>query len=86
MVDPSKANWRKSSRSGTNGCVEVAFGHDCVAVRDSKNRQGPVLIFTFDEWTSFLGGVRHGEFDCPKVNSSAMGSVRHVRRGGVESA
>jgi hypothetical protein len=63
MVDLSTASWRKSTRSGDNGCVEVAFVGDRVAVRDSKDPGGPVLVFTAHEWASFLGGVRDGEFE-----------------------
>jgi hypothetical protein len=63
MADLSTARWRKSSRSTNNGCVEVAFVGDRVAVRDSKDPGGPVLLFTAHEWASFLGGVRDGEFD-----------------------
>jgi hypothetical protein len=64
-VDLSAAVWRKSTRSGPNcdNCVEVAFVPEAVAVRDSKNPTGPVLIFTADEWDAFVGGARHGEFD-----------------------
>jgi hypothetical protein len=63
MVDLSSAIWRKSSRSGTNGCVEVAFVDGQVALRDSKDRPGPVLLFTSHEWTAFLAGARDGEFE-----------------------
>jgi hypothetical protein len=63
MVDLSTATWRKSTRSGANGCVEVAFVQGQVAVRDSKQRGGPVLVFTAHEWAAFLSGVRAGEFD-----------------------
>lgn len=59
----SGAAWRKSSRSGTNACVEVAVIDGKVAVRDSKDRGGPVLEFTPLEWDAFVGGVRDGEFD-----------------------
>jgi hypothetical protein len=62
-VDWSRAAWRKSTRSGTNGCVEVALVDNKVAVRDSKDRGGPVLVFTAHEWEAFVGGVRSGEFD-----------------------
>lgn len=56
--------WRKSTRSGVNGnCVEVVILKDAVAVRDSKDPTGPALIFTPEEWTAFIGGVRDGEFD-----------------------
>ncbi len=69
MADLSRAAWRKSTRSGFDGCVEVAFVDDGqVAVRDSKDRTGPVLTFTPVEWQAFLGGVYNGEFD---VNASA---------------
>jgi hypothetical protein len=57
--------WTKSSHSFGNGdCVETAplpGGH--VAVRDSKDKAGPVLLFTPSEWRAFVGGVKGGEFD-----------------------
>lgn len=59
--DLSRAAWRKSSRSGGNGgqCVEVARNlPGIVAVRDSKHRDGPVLIFATHEWQSFISGVK----------------------------
>jgi prepilin-type processing-associated H-X9-DG protein len=63
MLDLSRAQWRKSTRSAYNGCVEVAFVDGHVAVRDSKDRQGPVLLFSAAEWQAFIGGTRDGEFD-----------------------
>jgi hypothetical protein len=64
-VDLGRAEWRKSSRSGpfTDNCVEVAFVDDAIAVRDSKNPTGPVLIFTASEWDAFVDGAKDGEFD-----------------------
>ena len=57
--------WRKSSYSGTNGCVEVERlpDGDGVLVRDSKRLSSPTLYFTMHEWRAFLAGVRGGEFD-----------------------
>jgi hypothetical protein len=58
-------NWRKSSRSGGgDNCVEVAFAPDgTVAVRHSKNPDGPILVYTRSEWVAFTGGVHDGEFE-----------------------
>ncbi len=46
-VDLSRARWRKSSFSGGGGsnCVEVADAGQVIAVRDSKDAPGPVLVF-----------------------------------------
>lgn len=47
-MDLSNATWRKASRSGENGgdCVELADAAGVVAVRDSKDPDGPVLLLT----------------------------------------
>jgi hypothetical protein len=53
--------WRRSSYSGNGGgnCVEVAPNlPGGVAVRDSKDPDGPVLIISQDEWASFIIRVR----------------------------
>jgi hypothetical protein len=63
--DLTTAVWRKSSYSnGTGGsCVEVADHFPgVVPVRDSKDPEGPALVFTADAWTSFVDAVRTGEF------------------------
>jgi Domain of unknown function (DUF397) len=66
VADLTGAVWRKSTRSGGNGgdCVEVADNlPGVVAVRDSKDPNGPALTFTPSEWKAFIGGVHDGEFD-----------------------
>jgi hypothetical protein len=62
-MDLSSAEWHKSKLSGSNGCVEVAIQADGVALRDAKDRNGPVLVFSRTEWDAFLGGVKAGQFD-----------------------
>jgi hypothetical protein len=64
-VNTAGAVWRKSSRSGpySDNCVEVAFVGGAIAMRDSKDPDGPVLVFTPDEWNAFVGGTKDGEFD-----------------------
>ena len=57
----SRAVWRKSTFSNGSGgnCVEVARNlPGIVAVRDSKNPNGPVLIVSRDEWASFIAHLR----------------------------
>ncbi|WP_371478798.1 DUF397 domain-containing protein [Kitasatospora sp. NBC_00315] len=60
LVSPFK----KSSYSGQGGeCVEaartVAKGQ---AVRDSKDPEGPMLLFSADAWSAFVAGIKAGEF------------------------
>ncbi|GAA4924240.1 DUF397 domain-containing protein [Actinoplanes utahensis] len=63
-LDLNGAKWQKSSRSGAAGhCVEAANAGEGIAVRDSKNPAGGVLIFTSAEWDAFLAGAKDGEFD-----------------------
>ncbi|AEW93614.1 MULTISPECIES: DUF397 domain-containing protein [Streptomycetaceae] len=62
--DLTSAQWRKSSYSTDTGgdCVEVAALPSTVAVRDSKNPDGPALTFTPEAFTAFLSAVTDGEF------------------------
>ena len=63
-LDLTRAAWHKSTRSSGNGnCVEVAVVDDAVAVRDTKDRGGPMLVFTAAEWRAFISGAKGGEFD-----------------------
>lgn len=55
-------NWRKSSFSGSNNCVEFRRTEFGIQVRDSKDPSGPVLDFNRAEWNAFLCGVTNGEF------------------------
>ncbi len=64
-VDLSPAMWCKSARSNNGGaCVEVARNlPGVVAVRDSKHRDGPVLIFAPHDWQSFVDGAKARQFN-----------------------
>jgi Domain of unknown function (DUF397) len=56
--------WRKAHSSVGNGaCVELAPAAGMVAIRDSKDPDGPMLRYTAAEWHAFLDGAKKGEFD-----------------------
>ncbi|MFI6771121.1 DUF397 domain-containing protein [Streptomyces sp. NPDC050355] len=66
-IDLSTVTWRKSSYSNPDGgaCIEVSDDFPAVVpVRDSKDAQGPALVFEAAAWTSFVtavkGGALHG--------------------------
>jgi len=62
-ADIPASAWRKSSySSGANNCVEVAITPPAVAVRDTKDRNGPVLSISLGDWRAFTAAVRRGEF------------------------
>jgi hypothetical protein len=65
VITEIELRWRKSSASTNNGNrVEMAaLPGGGVAVRDSKDPNGPVLTFTRAEFRAWLEGVRGGEFD-----------------------
>ncbi|MFI7487280.1 DUF397 domain-containing protein [Micromonospora echinaurantiaca] len=59
-MDLTRAAWRKSSRSNSNGgaCVEVADNlPGVIAVRDSKDPTGPVLTFPPASWRAFVAAT-----------------------------
>jgi hypothetical protein len=62
----NRAEWRKSTRSGDNGgnCVEVARNlRGVVAVRDSKNPDGPKLVLSPVGWRNFTASAKAGDHD-----------------------
>ncbi|GAA0945059.1 DUF397 domain-containing protein [Actinocorallia libanotica] len=58
----SSARWRKSTRSDASGdnCVEIAGLPEVIAVRDSKNPDGPNLVLTRTAFTRFTRQLRTG--------------------------
>ncbi|MFI9205630.1 DUF397 domain-containing protein [Streptomyces sp. NPDC053048] len=55
------AEWRKSSHSNSDGgdCLQVA-DHipTAVPVRDSKDPDGPALVFATPAWTAFVRALK----------------------------
>ncbi|MET9542127.1 DUF397 domain-containing protein [Streptomyces sp. NPDC006553] len=56
------ARWRKSSYSGDTGgnCIEVADLTAHIAVRDSKNPEGPAFLATPAAFTAFVSAAVEG--------------------------
>lgn len=61
MNDP---HWRKSTYSGSNGggCVEAGNLPNGIMIRDTQHPRwpdsGPVIAFSADAWSAFLGTLR----------------------------
>jgi hypothetical protein len=64
QVDLAGVAWFKSSHSnGDANCVEAAFvGADIMPVRDSKDPDGPALVFPAEAWSAFVAGIKAGDF------------------------
>lgn len=55
--------WRKA-KCNTGACVEVfAHRNHQVELRDSKDPEGPTLLFTQEEFGIFIKGAKSGDFD-----------------------
>ena len=56
--------WVKAHSSTSYGqCVQVAAAAAGIAMRDSKDPDGPILLYTRTEFKAFLEGARSGDFD-----------------------
>lgn len=64
-ADELTTEWQKSRFSNPSGnCVELASVPGAgIAVRNSRDPQGPALLYTRDELSAFIAGAKHGEFD-----------------------
>ncbi|MCI2423437.1 DUF397 domain-containing protein [Saccharopolyspora sp. K220] len=57
-------DWRTSTRTqGQGRCVEIGFGADRVAIRDTKDRAAGHLAVRSKRWSEFVRGIKRGEFD-----------------------
>jgi hypothetical protein len=81
--------WRTSSYSNGEGeCVEVSASPTHVAIRDSKDRSGPVLLYPRADWLAFVGAGKswgYGEARQLRSRNDADESVplwREIHLGG----
>jgi Domain of unknown function (DUF397) len=58
-MEDTDMNWRKASYSSNGGanCVEVATA-GTVLVRDTTDREGPMLAFGAGAWERFTASLR----------------------------
>jgi hypothetical protein len=61
----SSIHWRRSSYSDSSGgnCVEIGGLSQVIAVRDSKDVNGPVLAFGRSAFRTFVGEIRTGRYE-----------------------
>jgi uncharacterized protein DUF397 len=57
--DQDRVNWL--SRCSNGACVEVGALDGRVLVRDSKDREGPVMAVSRSAWSEFVAGIREAE-------------------------
>lgn len=63
-LEVSGLQWRKAIRSAQNGaCVEVAHASEQIFVRDSTDRNGPVIRYSGHSWYMFVASTKTGRFD-----------------------
>src|SRR6476469_6235368 len=75
--------WRKATYSSGNGgnCIEVATADRTVAVRDSKDPDGPRLAFGVGTWQAFAAKLK-----CERSLPSPLMPARYKRPSTSESA
>ncbi|GLZ13521.1 hypothetical protein Acsp04_37560 [Actinomadura sp. NBRC 104425] len=60
----SATTWRKSSHSGPEyNCVEAASFPGAVALRDSKDPDGPKLVLDPTAWHILNADIKAGRYD-----------------------
>lgn len=60
-MDLSGVTWRKATKSGENGgaCVEIASVSGALAIRDSKDPDGPKVIISHGEFRRFAAALKN---------------------------
>ncbi len=61
MAEPT-TEWHRSSFCSDGACLEVASVGEGIALRDGKNRDAALILFSKQEWEDFLDGVAAGDF------------------------
>ena len=54
--------WLRSRSCEAGGCIEIATIGGYIGIRDSKQKNGPILMFDQEEWRAFERGMAAGDF------------------------
>jgi hypothetical protein len=60
---PGDLNWRWSRSCEGGACVMVARHGDFILFGNATEPNGPVYVYTVDEWRHFIAGAKAGDFD-----------------------
>lgn len=60
-MDLTRVAWRKASRSKEDGsnCIELAGTSSIVAIRDSKDPEGPKILIERKYFRHFVGALKN---------------------------
>ena len=64
-LDFTDAEWITSTEDDDEPGVEIAFVDGYIGMRNGAEPEGPVLVFTPEDWDAFVAGAKDGEFDEP---------------------
>ncbi len=56
-------SWHVARKCNGGECVRVAAHGDEVVIGSSKHLDGPVIVYSREEWAAFVEGIRQGDFD-----------------------
>ncbi|HEY1627743.1 MAG TPA: DUF397 domain-containing protein [Streptosporangiaceae bacterium] len=62
-VGQGDLDWRVTRLCESGACVGVALQGESVLIANTSDPEAPVSRFTKQEWTSFIAGIKLGEFD-----------------------
>ena len=63
MSSQGNLDWRVSRTCEGGACIQVARSGESILIGNTNQPDGPVSVFTTDEWRQFLVGAKSGDFD-----------------------
>jgi hypothetical protein len=79
--DAATARWeRVTDNNGQPGRLEIGRAADgLIALRHHDTPNGPILIYTPDEWDAFTDGVNKGEFEITFMEAETARAAAALR-------